>query len=239
MAAGVTDDPFYADYDRYKGWSGTPAPVAAGTFENIIAIAGKTGRLRILELGFGDGAFLDWARAAGHSVIGTEIRPEAIAAAAKRGHEVYSGQPEIEPVDLVVALDVFEHLTTQQLLDMLEYTGRHMRDDGRLVARFPNGASPFFGFYQFSDMTHLAPRTALAIKQIALLRGFDVVRAVNPRPRPTGFARAIKTRLAYWARDLAELVLGLIYYGHRVPMDPNIVVVLARAPLLESSAPAC
>ncbi len=235
----MTDDPFYADYDRYKGWSDTPAPVAPGTFENIVAIAGKQGRLRILELGFGDGAFLDWARAAGHAVIGSEIRPEAIAAAAKRGHEVYSSRPEIEPVDLVVALDVFEHLTTAQLLDMLEYADRHLREDGVVVARFPNGASPMFGFYQFSDMTHVAPRTALAIKQIALLRGFEVVRAVNPRPRPPGLARAIKRRLAYWVRDLAEIVLGLLYYGYRVPLDPNIVVVMARAPTPRGSPPAC
>ena len=219
---------FYARYDEYKGWSETPVPVAPEIFADILKTAGVTGTLRILEMGFGDGAFLDWARASGHSVAGSEIRIEAIEAAKSRGHEVYHGIPSIEPVDLIVALDVFEHLTNEQMLDFLVAADRLLKPRGLIVARFPNGSSPFFGHYHHGDATHQRPLTASLVQQVALMRGFELVKAVNPRPVPAGAASALKAWLAYRLRDVIELVLGYAYFGCRVPMDPNIVVVLRR-----------
>jgi 2-polyprenyl-3-methyl-5-hydroxy-6-metoxy-1,4-benzoquinol methylase len=224
----VSED-FYARYDEFKGWSETPVPIAPEIFANLLDLAGATGQLRILEMGFGDGAFLDWARNRGHSVIGSEIRPEAIEAAKARGHEVYQGVPAIEPVDLIVALDVLEHLTIEQLLEFLATAEQLLKPDGSIVARFPNGSSPFFGHYQHGDATHQRPLTAALLQQIAILRGFQVAKASNPRPIPSGTRSAVKAWLAYRARDLFEVVLGYAYFGCRIPMDPNIVVVLRRA----------
>lgn len=229
MQSAIDSDDLYRNYDTYKGWSDQPVPVAPEIQQNILDIAGRQGKLRILEIGFGDGGFLDWAASAGHEVVGFEIRPVAVDAARSRGHEAYVGSAEIAPVDLIVALDVLEHLSDKQLLDFFASADRHLLPEGRIVARFPNGSSPFFGPFQYGDRTHQRPLNADMLKQVSMLRGFTVVRAANPRPVPRGLAAKMKFCLAYFVRDLFEAVVGLAYFGHRMPMDPNIVVVLERA----------
>lgn len=229
MQSAIDSDDLYRNYDAYKGWSDLPVQVPPEVQQNILDIAGRHGKLRILEIGFGDGGFLDWAASAGHQVTGFEIRPEAVDAARSRGHEAYVGSAQIPPVDLIVALDVLEHLSDEQLLDFFSSADRHLLPKGRIVARFPNGSSPFFGHFQYGDRTHQRPLNADMLKQVSMLRGFAVVHAANPRPVPQGFGAKVKFRLAYLIRDVFETVVGLAYFGHRMPMDPNIVVVLERS----------
>ena len=223
----MNQDPLYSRYNEFKGWSESAAAVQPETFENIVAAAGKTGALDMLEVGFGDGSFLDWARAEGHRVSGTEVRPEAVDAARARGHDVFLGAPPPRPVDLVVAIDVIEHLDRKEFSSFLETARGVLRPDGLIVARFPNGYSPFFGRYHHADMTHGRPLTGESVAQMAMLSGFRLVREQNPRPRPRGLRRSLKTWLAYRLRDLIETVIGYAYFGERFPMDPVILVVLA------------
>src|ERR1700755_1345768 len=78
-AGGV--DP-YAHYAEWKRWDGAAAPdekdarYFAAEFEGV-ALAGK----RVLEIGFGNGRFLAWARDAGARVVGVEINAPMRAAA--------------------------------------------------------------------------------------------------------------------------------------------------------------
>ena len=44
-------------------------------FKIEIARAGRTASARVIELGYGRGHFLDWAKARGCTVTGTEINP--------------------------------------------------------------------------------------------------------------------------------------------------------------------
>ncbi len=223
----MNQDPLYSRYNEFKGWSEGAAAVQPEMFEHIVATGGKTGALDILEIGFGDGSFLDWAKQAGHRVSGIEVRPEAVEAARARGHQVSLRAPEPRPVDLVVAIDVLEHLDREAFSSFLETARRVLKPDGVIVARFPNGYSPFFGRYHHSDMTHGKPLTGESVAQMAMLSGFRLVREQNPRPRARGMRSAIRTWLAYRLRDLVETILGYAYFGERFPMDPNILVVLA------------
>ena len=54
--------------------------------------AGLAKNLRILEVGFGSGRFLDWAQAQGMTTAGVEIIPECVEAARARGHDVFAGE---------------------------------------------------------------------------------------------------------------------------------------------------
>jgi hypothetical protein len=42
--------------------------------------------------------------------------------------------------------------------------------------------------------------------------------------------RGMKRRAVYGVRNIIEIVLGFTYFGKRVPMDPNVVVVLQAKP---------
>jgi SAM-dependent methyltransferase len=223
----------YNSYSQMKGWSAVGGSGDAYVFENIVSAARKRGPLRIFEIGFGDGSFLDWAREAGHEVCGTEIIPECISAARARGHQVYSsdeaGALPTDSFDLIIAIDVLEHLNLSELGGLARLAAKILRHDGLIVARFPNGASPFSGLNQAGDLTHERALTPQSIHQVLSRDGFVVIRSANPRPRRGTLSGKLKGHAAYFVRDLIEVFLGFVYYGHRFPMDPNIIVVLARA----------
>ncbi|HYE78724.1 MAG TPA: class I SAM-dependent methyltransferase, partial [bacterium] len=77
---------------------------------------GLQGIRSILDVGCGEGAFLDLARAAGLRTGGIEISPQASLTAIKAGHEVLCSAvpdtpfPADRPFDAVVMWDILEHL---------------------------------------------------------------------------------------------------------------------------------
>lgn len=58
----------------------------------------STGGARVLDVGCGDGAFLEWARAAGWDAFGVDFDPAAVASARSRGLEVHCGTLETVPL---------------------------------------------------------------------------------------------------------------------------------------------
>ncbi len=105
----------------------------------------------LLELGCGDGGFLDLCRERGLATAGLEVSRQAAAAAAGRGHRILVGSAE-EPLpgeepfglrqfDLVVAWDLLEHLHAPRRA--LELAHRALRPGGRLVLATPRMGSVF------------------------------------------------------------------------------------------------
>lgn len=218
----------YQSYAAFKKWDGFSSPVPEEDFALIAAMGQCTDSVRMLEIGFGSGQFLDWARAQGFQIAGIEIIPEMVEAARRRGHVVFDdlhGKID-ETFDVVVALDVLEHIPPTELKKFLGRINTLLRPSGRLIARFPNGDSPFSGRYQHGDATHMPPLTAISLSQIAATVGLSIVSATNPRPLPVAQFARLKRRVIYSVRDLIEILLGRIYFGTRFPMDPNILVVI-------------
>jgi SAM-dependent methyltransferase len=218
----------YGQYTVYKQWSGdAPAPVHED-YSYLVDIANCKPSDRILEIGFGAGHFMDWARNNGFHVVGTEILPEMIAAARNRGHVVMDDMfsPTDQKFDVIIAIDVLEHIPQDGLRNMLERIRQLLAPGGRLVARFPNGDSPFNGRYQNGDATHLKPLSATSLAQVAIGTGMTVNRVMNPRPLPAATLPKLKRKFMYRVRDVIETIIGRAYFGDRFPMDPNILVIL-------------
>lgn len=231
----------YSTYTELKGWGAEASNIDPVTFAYVLRAARMCGKLRILEIGFGDGSFMDWARGAGHEVTGLEILPECVAAARARGHDACLASDGLFAkvgFDVIVALDVLEHLDQPGFNDLTELAHRCLRPDGLIVARFPNGDSPFFGRYQYGDFTHRKPLSSRSLMQIMGPLGFELVHAFNPRPTPVKLRAKLKRRLGYLVRDLIEIVLGFAYFGCRTPMDPNIVVIIKAKPAEDSKCEA-
>lgn len=92
-------------------------PLGGLDFEHILDFAARSGIGRVLDIGCGEGAFLDLARNAGLLTAGVELNRVAAATAARKGHRIINKSIEsIHPdeldggADLVTLFQVLEHV---------------------------------------------------------------------------------------------------------------------------------
>ncbi|MDR3389328.1 MAG: class I SAM-dependent methyltransferase [Rudaea sp.] len=227
----------YGGYAEWKQWDGDfstsdrDARCFAAEFGGI-PLAGK----RLLEIGFGNGGFLAWAKAQGAIVAGTEIDETMLARAREKGFAVLP--PALDALaaggarfDVIVAFDVFEHWEKPTLIANLKYIAAALERHGLLLARFPNGHSPFGRVHQHGDITHCTALSRSSIGQLARLTGFDVVRVDNAQRVP---ARRdpwslLKHRWRRLRCDHIERRIAKLYGTGRLPLDPNLTAVLRKS----------
>lgn len=226
----------YEHYDTFKGWTGffTVSDDQRRYFEREfrdIDIAGK----RVLELGYGEGNLMAWmADRAGH-VAGVEINPRSLEEGRDRGFAVYPSVEALQaadtaPFDVVVAFDVLEHLELAELEALLPTLKGLMRDTGRLVARVPNGRSPWGLPNQFGDLTHRTVLSDLRFEQLALHTGFRLVFCRDYAVVPRRFLRGwTLDTIRLSARRVLNAALRRIYGLGGMPMEANIIAVLEPA----------
>lgn len=134
---------------------------------------------RVLEIGFGNGKFLAYARKRGWSVVGIEANGQLVNLAKQHRfdalHADNLSQFESDRFDLVVAFDVFEHVPKEELLGWFFEIHRILREGGRLVARFPNGDSPFGLLNQNGDVTHVTCIGGGMARYFAATAGMSVI----------------------------------------------------------------
>jgi 2-polyprenyl-3-methyl-5-hydroxy-6-metoxy-1,4-benzoquinol methylase len=208
-------DTLYRTYASFKSWDGAAGPGDDTTYAVEVMRAGLKPRSMILEIGFGEGRFLDWVAREGHNVTGVELIEDLVTSARRRGHKAFHGTAQSvlgateDRFDLIVAFDVFEHLTADELLDLMRFAKTILAPDGRILARFPNGSSPFGIHIQYGDFTHMLALTAERMMQIAHAAGMKVTGVYNAARCKKGGA-----------------VHGRLYFGHRIPLDPNLTVII-------------
>lgn len=226
----------YESYSNWKGWSDhfTCGGLDRERFREDFAgidLAGKA----LLEIGFGPGALLAWAREMGAVVTGSEINAESLAAASREGIPVVP--PDFERTgaladgsfDIVVAYDVFEHLDAPTLKAKLVALDRALRPGGLLVLRYPNGQSPFGLPSQHGDVTHLQALSEMKVTQLA-----DGTGLVTQSYRGAAFAAhpRLVHRVAVWFRNrLRRAIIRVIQFAIAtdIPLEPVMVHILRKA----------
>jgi cyclopropane fatty-acyl-phospholipid synthase-like methyltransferase len=224
---------FYRHYSEHKHWGEKELTDDIDRFSRTVGKLKLAPNASILEIGFGEGRFLDWARSKGHHVEGIEIIPEMVERARKRGHVVHLGPirqvlSDGRRFDLIAAFDVIEHLTVSEILDLLEDAQCVLNPGGRLLLQFPNAGSPFAAPYQIGDITHQTALSAAVLNQISEIKGWVVTKSFNARVTHKNWLKRIKWGIAHLIRDVIEMICAFAYYGWRYPFDPNVVVVLER-----------
>jgi hypothetical protein len=103
--------------------------------------------------------------------------------------------------------------------------------EGRFVARFPNGDSPFGRIGQHGDPTHVTTMGRGKLVYLARDAGLQLleIRAPALPVHGVGFRRAWKRRFVKMGRYGVERLFALLYFGgQRVPLDPNYLAILGR-----------
>jgi len=226
----------YTGYVQWKHWHGDfcasdrDVRYFAAEFSGI-----ELNAKRVLEIGFGNGSFLAWAKAQGALVAGTEIDEVMLAHARAHGFDAYPAALDVLATatprfNLVVAFDVFEHWDKDTLIANLKCIATLLDAGGLLLARFPNGHSPFGRVHQHGDITHQTALSKSSMEQLAGMTGFTVVRVNNAASVPVrrDIWSALKHRWRKRRRAQIEAMIGRLYGIGRLPLDPNLTAVLRK-----------
>ena len=134
-------DRFYRQLSVNSGYYSKHRPEFAQTLHWIESLPVRT----VLDVGCGDGAFLDEARAAGLQTHGIELNKDAREKAANKGHEVMDSLlQDLDgslQYDLVVAFQVVEHVADP--IQFLRLMARVVRPGGYLAVAVPNHGGLF------------------------------------------------------------------------------------------------
>lgn len=193
----------------------------------------------ILDLGCGHGALLHFANEAGYRQLrGIDVSTQQVVAARCLGiHGVEEGDlmtaltnlPESSQ-DVVVAFDVIEHFTKDELVDFVDGVWRVLKPDGRWLIHAPNAESPFGAAVRYGDMTHEQAFTRNSIEQLLRASGFSAVECFESGPVAHGLKSLI--RVGVWK------IIRLIFRvwmaaetgdtGHRALFTRNLFAIARK-----------
>ena len=227
-----------AGYVDWKQWDaaafGRFSRAEARYFDWHLQRCGVAGSAQVLEIGFGNGAFLGYARQRGLAVAGIEIEPSlreraqalGVPSAAELG-----GLAALPAFDLIVAFDVFEHLTRKQLGTLLLQARSRLTPQGVLLCRVPNGDSPFGRKHQHGDPTHV---TAWSFDALVLAASAAGLRLRYQREAPWHSMPDRRRNLGSLSRALVQAALeGAVRYAYRwkdLQLGPNLVAAFEHTP---------
>lgn len=228
-------------YLRWKGWDPDAFarldPRQAADFRAMLRKAGANLPVAspVLEIGFGNGMFLEYGRRQQWTMQGTEANAGLVERARRDGFaatqsETLSGFAG-EQFALVAAFDVMEHIPLAALPAFLCDVRRVLRPGGIFLARFPNGDSPFGRHIQNGDVTHQTCIGSIRGRYLATQTGFDInYLGMEPQALLAGRAHTPHRMLALPIKMLMNAFLNLIF-SPRDPLpfcSPNLVMALRK-----------
>lgn len=232
---------FNQSYLEWKGWStvsfGHLTPSGKAYLDAELKRTGKDlgKRLSVLEYGFGVGNFLAYARNRGWDTTGVEDNPLLVEAAAAAGFKAIRVNDTANlaggQFDLIVAIDVLEHVPQDKLLGFLQEVLRLLKKDGVFLARFPNGDSPFGLANQNGDLSHVSFIGSDKARMLARLSGAEIV-YLGGEAQPLNAGNPLHTLhrvVTLPLKFMLEWIVGWLFFPRRgVFFCPvNLVLVMS------------
>lgn len=199
----------------------------------------------ILDVGCGRGYALGLLRATGFTrAAGIDPDPGQVEFARGRGLGA-SVEPDTpaflrahpSQYDLVLLMDVLEHVPTPQQVPLLEAIRQALKPGGRIICTVPNALSPLGHYWRHIDYTHELCFTVPSLEYALHAGGFTTI-AISPlefftRPRffwiPLGAGRQwwrlVITR--WWWRAVHRAELGPPQ-ARELLLSPNLLAVARR-----------
>ncbi len=171
----------------------------------------------ILDLGCGHGALIHFARKADYTNIrGVDRSPQQVAEANHLGINGVSEGDLMETLhslgdgsqDMVVAFDVIEHFTKEEVISFIDEVYRVLCKGGKWIIHTPNAESPFGGRMRHWDFTHELAFTRTSITQLLKSSGFSHITCHEDTPIPHGLKSAVRWVLWKAIRGILRLYLA-------------------------------
>jgi len=190
---------------------------------------------RTLDIGCGEGALLLFLQEGGYlDLDGFDLSPENVDLSHAAGLPVVRvfdvlRLGEYDPnlsFDLIMALDIVEHLPKQAVAGFLEPARSRLPSGGWLIIQTPNLGSIQGAFTRYNDLTHEFGLTENTIVDLLSTAGFEASQIeVRPAWNATTFAGYLRE---IWVRSLHALVFAAEGSGRpRIPTK-NLLVRASR-----------
>ncbi|EKD74627.1 MAG: cyclopropane-fatty-acyl-phospholipid [uncultured bacterium] len=191
---------------------------------------------RVLEIGFGNGAFLGWCLGKSVHYIGIEAIPILRDRAQQKGVEVFSDINDLDfeifknSFDLIVAFNVIEHIEQKDLPEFFLKIRSLLKSAAYFIARFPNGDSPFGRMNQHGDLTHVTTLGRHKLFQLAMMAEFEVIRVAAPKLLlQRGLMKKIKRMAGNILRFCIEKPIRFLYFDNQeVVFSADYIAVLKK-----------
>jgi 2-polyprenyl-3-methyl-5-hydroxy-6-metoxy-1,4-benzoquinol methylase len=148
-------------YIDWKNWEtdsfGKTSKLEETYFNNIVKLLKLKKSSKILEIGFGNGAFLGYAVSQNFNYDGVESNANLVDLAIDNNFSAYTSLDKIDretKYDLIILFDVIEHINADAVEEFFKEMNVHLEETGSIFLRFPNGSSPLGLGNQHGDVTH-------------------------------------------------------------------------------------
>jgi 2-polyprenyl-3-methyl-5-hydroxy-6-metoxy-1,4-benzoquinol methylase len=159
----------------------------------------------ILDVACGGGKLLHFFGELGFKrVTGVDISPEQVLLAKQVSLSVHEAnaldylEANAQRFDLIIGLDIVEHLNKQEVLQFLDACAAALKPGGRLVLQTPNADSPWGMSIRYGDFTHEVGFNAPALGRLLKMSGFIDIEAREQGPVPLGHTGISKLRFLCW-----------------------------------------
>ncbi len=220
----------YENYATWKGWLqeipfGSLSEVEEKKFElQMNKVGVNYQNIKVLDIGFGNGSFMSFIKKNNSKIEGVEIQKALLEEAKNKGITVYESLAEIKEgsFDLIVAFDVLEHLTVEQLKELFINCKNLIKENGVMLFRFPN-ADSFLGMSaQNGDFTHITAIGKQKLHQIITPIGLQIHSFQSAIIYPRGKINLIiKTIAQYILMKLMDVGNSYFFGGDVIAIVKN------------------
>lgn len=169
----------------------------------------------VAELACGHGSFLWWIKQQGFkTVTGVDSSKEQMEFARQIGATAeikdalgWLGEQPAGSQQALVAIDFLEHISKDDVMELLHQANRVLAKGGRFILRYPNGDSPLVGMNLFNDITHVWTYTPNCLDTLARMHGFTRTQFVDESELAIRDQRWLKVPLC----RAGKAVLGFLF----------------------------
>lgn len=198
------------------------------------SLVNSTERLKILDVGCGDGSFVKYLSQS-NDVVGIDISIEQINLAQSKGlknvfcidvKEYLKNRNDY--FDYIFFVDVLEHLRYDDLFEVLSASKKALKENGSIIIRVPNGEGIIYGHILYGDITHERAYTFSSFNQISNLTGFSKCNVYEERPYVYSFSSLVR-RLIWFFFSFPFRFIHVAERGSlKVYLTQNIIIQLFK-----------
>ena len=190
---------------------------------------------RILDIGCGSGSFLKALSEHGYTEItGIDLSEEQVKLAHQLGVTQVQQGDLVEflnaaehKFDLISGMDIIEHFTKNELVDLLHLIQNYLNPGGIAIFRTPNLDAPMATVYANGDFTHENYMNASSAQQVMMACGFEKVQVFESNMQIPNALKEI-IRKAVFSLLKFRFKLTLFATGRstqNVLISPNMVII--------------